>query len=219
MSKKQKIIAAALWAAIILLCVVNRDHFSLDKILYGTPDNPLLAALFLLALFALKSLSVFFYSGILYIASGILFPLPWAVAVNLAGTVIMVSLPYWMGRRGGRDTVRRVVEKYPKAQALEQLQSRNQLFFSFITRIINLLPCDLLSLYMGAAGIGYGRYLAGCLLGMLPTMITFPIMGTSVTEPASPRFLIALGIEAAITAAACGGYALYVKRRRGEAEA
>ena len=64
-----------------------------EAIAASVSGNPWLAAAVLLAMFALKSVSVFFYAGILYAASGILFPLPIAVLVNLCGTAIMTTLP------------------------------------------------------------------------------------------------------------------------------
>lgn len=91
-----------MWLAIVGACVLKRDAFTLEGILSYTPRQPLLAALLLLALFAVKSLSVFLYSGFLFAASGILFPLPAAIAVNLAGAAVMVSLPYWLGKASAR---------------------------------------------------------------------------------------------------------------------
>ena len=67
---------------ILTVCLVNRDRFSVDGVLHYSPRNPLTAVLFMLFLFALKSLSVFIFSGILFAASGILFPLPAAIAVS-----------------------------------------------------------------------------------------------------------------------------------------
>lgn len=84
-----KIALLCLWAGVLLLCFCSRERFTVDGVLSYTPESPALAALFLLLLFALKSLSVFVYSGILYMASGILFPLPIAIALNVAGTVVM----------------------------------------------------------------------------------------------------------------------------------
>lgn len=88
----------AVWLVIIVLCLLHREDFTLEGILTYSPRHPALAAALLLALFAVKSLSIFLYSGLLYAASGVLFSLPAAIAVNLAGTAVMVSLPFWLGK-------------------------------------------------------------------------------------------------------------------------
>lgn len=216
-TRKYKFILIAVWAVILIACFLNRDRFSVDGVLRYSPRNPLLCAVFLLFLFALKSLSVFIFSGILFAASGILFPLSAAIALNVLGAAVMVSLPYWLGRRLGKDAADRVLEKYPKAAALRQMRTGHELSLSFITRAINVLPSDILSLYMGATGINYPKYLAGSLLGMLLSLVTFPIMGMNITEPTSPWFWASIVIQVLVSAFFIGGYWIYYRKKRKEA--
>ena len=213
-SKTYKLAILGVWLVILGVCLLCRDRFSVENILQASPKNMLAAALFLLLLFALKSLSVFIYSGILFIASGILFPLPEAILVNFMGAVVMVSLPYWLGRQVGGELVDAIVCKYPKTAFLRQLQMENELFLSFITRIINILPSDILSLYMGASGIHYGKYLLGSVAGMLLTIITFPVIGSSITDPASPLFIASVAVQVVVTVGSITGYAAYLRKKR-----
>lgn len=213
-SKNYKIAVLCVWLVILGACFLHRDWFSVENVLGASPQNMALAAAFLLALFALKSLSVFIYSGFLFIASGVLFPIPAAILVNLLGAAVMVSLPYWLGRQVGGELIASIVRKYPKTAVLRQAQMENQLFFSFITRAVNILPSDVLSLYMGAAGIHYGRYLLGSVAGMLLTIVTFPIIGSSITDPLSPLFIASVAVQAAVTAASIAGYGLYLRKKR-----
>lgn len=209
-----KIALLCLWAGVLLLCFHNRERFTVDGVLSYSPESPALAALFLLLLFALKSLSVFIYSGILYMASGVLFPLPIAIALNVAGTVVMVSLPYCLGRRMGAGLLDSLMEKYPKLEVLRKIQTDHELLLSFLTRTVNILPSDILSLCMGAAGIHYRNYLAGSVAGMLFSITAFPVMGSSIMDPASPRFLLSAGVQIAATAVSLGGCWLYRRRER-----
>ena len=213
-SKTYQIIILCVWLVILGTCLLYRDRFSVESVLQASPQNMLLAALFLLLLFALKSLSVFIYSGILFIASGILFPLPAAILVNLLGAAVMVSLPYWLGRQVGGELIDSIARKYPKTASLRQLQMENELFLSFITRMVNILPSDVLSLYMGASGVHYGKYLLGSVAGMLLTIITFPIMGSSITDPASPLFIVSAAVQVVVTVVSITGYALYLRKKK-----
>ena len=67
-------IAVIFWLIIILLCLIYRDEITVDSIVAFTPQNTFVAVLVMLALFAVKSVSIFIYCGLLYAASGILFP-------------------------------------------------------------------------------------------------------------------------------------------------
>ena len=218
-SKTYRIIMLCVWLIILGICFLHRDWFSVENVLQASPQNTLLAAAFMLLLFALKSLSVFIYCGILFIAAGILFPLPLALLISFLGAVVMVSLPYWLGRWMGGDLIDAIIRKYPKTAFLRQFQMENELFFSFITRIINILPSDILSLYMGASGIHYGKYLLGSIGGMLLTIVTFPIIGSSITDPASPLFIVSVVVQVVVTVVSIAGYALYLRKKANRSDA
>lgn len=97
----RKAVRVLIWVGIIRLCIVHRKELSAEGIASFTSKSPWLAAIFMLFLFALKSLSIVIYSGMLYEANGILFPLPTAILLNFVGTIIMVSLPYEIGKKQG----------------------------------------------------------------------------------------------------------------------
>ena len=207
-----KIFFAAAWAAIILAAFLNRDKLTVDGILHFTPKNLWLAALVILGMFALKSISMVLYSGILFVADGILFPLPVAILVNILGAAIMLSIPYVIGNRMGASAVAYIKGKYPKAEKLGAYRTENDFLFAFILRIIGVVPCDIASLYMGAVQVAYPKYLLGGLLGILPAMILYPIMGMGIKDIHAPQFWIALSIKLALMAGTA--IASYVIERR-----
>ena len=70
----RNVVLGLIWVGIIVICFIHRKELSAEEIARYTPGNPWLAGIVLLALFALKSLSIVIYSGVLYAANGILFP-------------------------------------------------------------------------------------------------------------------------------------------------
>ena len=86
-------------AAILL----SGEEITVDTILNYTPEKTLPAILMLLMMYALKSLSVVFPMIVLYMASGIMFPLPLAILVNCIGLCIVVTIPYCIGRYSGGE--------------------------------------------------------------------------------------------------------------------
>ena len=112
--------------------------------------------------------------------------------------------------------VNQILQKHPKAALLKKIHTGNDFIFCFLSRIINVLPCDLVSMYMGAIQIKYGSYLLGCLLGMLPPMITFPVMGMSITDIHSPQFIVALCAEIAYILVTSAVYTLYRKKNKAD---
>jgi len=200
------------WLSIILIFIFCKDEISVDGILRFTPDNLFLAAITMLVLFAFKSLSIVIFSGILFAANGIMFSLPAAILLNLCGTAIMITIPYAIGKKSGAGMVNRVLERYPKVTALRKLRPENDFMFSFIARLIGLLPCDIVSLYMGMIRMPYITYLMGCLLGFLPGMIAFTVIGMSITDIRSPQFIIAVCAEIAIITSSASFYLIYKRK-------
>ena len=211
---KGKVFLVIIWGIIILIFLIKRKDITIDGILNYTPQSPILAAFMMIGLFALKSLSIVIYSGILYVIDGILFPLPVAILMNICGSIVMVTLPYVIGKKVGARAAVYVVEKYPKAKSLNKLRSENDFIFTFFVRIIGRLPSDIVSMYMGAVGVKYQKYLSGSILGMLPHMITFPVMGMNITNPRSREFIVSLCVEIIIMIGTTTAYALNKSNRK-----
>ena len=202
----------ALWAAVIVFCWFNKDAITLDGILRITPRNIVPAAFLMLGLFALKSVSVVMYCGILYAASGILFSLPLAIAVNLLGTCVMSAVPYFLGKSMGLTFIDRIESRNKNAALLSRFRRENTWHYAFLIRIINLLPYDVVSAYFGATKTAFLPYLFGSVLGMIGPCVLFPILGMNITDPTSPQFMIAAAIELAIMAVS--GVSVFAARRK-----
>lgn len=192
----RKVFVLTFWIVLILFIFIHRDKITVESIVNFTPENELLAAVIMLALFALKSITVFVYGGILYAANGILFSLPMAIVMNLLGTAVMTGIPFLIGHKAGIGAVDKLCSKYPKLEVLRESQNKNEFFVSFFVRIIGILPSDLVGMYLGATGIRYSRYICGTMLGLLPAVISFSVMGMSMDDPSSPAFIISAVSEA-----------------------
>lgn len=170
-----------------------RPYFStitVDEILHFTPSNPLLAAVVLLLLFGLKSMTVVFPIMVLYLTVGHLFPLWWSLPINLCGIAVCVTVPYLIGRYAQADALSELLEKYPKAESFIIQHRSRGLFLSYFLRIITMVPGDLMSMFLGALRISYPNFLFGSIAGMAPSMIAATLAGESITQPTSPQFIL-----------------------------
>lgn len=199
--KLLRIFAAAAWAGIVLYAFLHRGEFTLESILGYTPESPLLAFVVLMALFALKSLTVVFYSGVLYAASGVLFSLPAAILVNVCGTLVMASTCYFLARSVGGARADELRGKYPRLRDFEKIRSRNSFAFVVVLRCINIVNFDVGSIYCGAVKLAPAAFLAGSVVGKLVDLIMWSVIGASLDERDPIPLLIALAIDLAIALA------------------
>ncbi len=188
-------IAVVFWLILVGICWSHRSELTIEGILNFTPENPFLAVLIMLGLFLLKSITFVIYGNILYAASGILFSLPAAVFLNVIGSAVMASVPFFMGRKAGEGLLTSLTEKHPKLSVLKEIPQKNEILSSVMIRLLGLLPGDLVSMYFGASGVRYSRYLAGTLIGLFPSIVIFSVMGMSVNNIASPTFWISVAAE------------------------
>ncbi len=207
------IAAVVVWVGLVVLCFINRDRITIDSIMSYTPSNLFVAAVILLLLYALKSVSIVIYSGILYAVSGRLFPLPVAISVNILGAAVMVSIPYFIGRMSASEALERIKQKHPKAMKFFSNEKRDLTFLTFIIRQVGGLPMDAVSLYLGARKMRYSSYLGASVLGMLSKLILFAIMGDSLDDTSSPQFRISVILQLVIIAASLAAYPLINRHR------
>lgn len=208
------IFAVCFWLFLIIVCLVYRDRITVDSIVSFTPQNTVAAILVMLLLFAVKSVSIFIYCGLLYGASGILFPLPLAILVNIAGSLIMAAIPFFIGKKAGSGLVTQLTQKHPKLKFLKDVPNQNEFFMSFFVRIIGILPSDVIGMYLGATEIRFSKYILGTILGMIPQTVTFCIMGSKINDVTSPEFMISLIFELSLMIVSTTAYYLWMKKAK-----
>ena len=208
-----KILPFILIVGIFIWFLVSGQSFTVENLLNYSPKIPVLAAIFLLLLYAFKSLSVFLPIMVLYIAGGTLFPPIIAVVVNLAGTMICTIIPYWLGYFSGADYAQHLLDKNPKIASLIDLQKHNDIFMCYFLRIISILPGDIISLYLGAIKMPFINYLIGSFLGIFPGTIFCTLMGASITNPLSPTFLVSTAFTIFLSVASFLVYRIYRRKK------
>ena len=207
------ILALTLYAVLIFVVFINTRDFSIDTLLTYTPEIPLLAALFLLGLYALKSISIVFPIILLQIVSGFLFSAPVALLINLLGAIIDFIIPYFIGKFTGAEAAEKKISKSPSLSRLFEKQHKHEFFLTLFLRVISCLPADLVSMYLGALKFEFNRYLIASMLGTLPGLIPATFMGQSITDPLSPQFITALSITVICSILSFAIYYIYAKKK------
>lgn len=213
-AKARNITVVCIWAAVILVVFLNRDKFTLDNILRFTPENTLAAILILLALYVVKGCTMTINGYLLNMAGGIMFPLPLAMLVNVTGSFLMLFLPYLIGRKGGQQALAALTERYKRLEGLRKRPNQNGFLTSLTLRLLGVLPCEVVSVYLGACGLSLPSYIIGSLLGVFPGVLAFTLVGEYASDPGSIQFIIAIGICLLGTAAAIL-LSFWEKRKRG----
>ena len=211
-------------AAFLLLIVgaiiwyfASGREFSVESILNYTPDDYFLAALFMIVLYIIKSLLVFPPIMALQIAVGLYFPTWAAVIVNLLGITAEFCVGYMVGRAIGLNMTDKLLKKHPKVREIVE-SAKNRWFISYILRALNMLPMDIVSMYLGTSEFPFGIYLTGSLAGALFGVLAATFIGMSLTDPTSPTFIAACAISITLSVISCVIY-YFITHKKGKSNA
>lgn len=184
-------LAAALWPL--------RRSVTAESIAAWTPGQAWLAAAVLLALYAVKGLTAALPLAALEAAAGLLFSFPMALAVNVWGVAAAQAGPYLVGRRQ-QDSLATLTARHPRLAVLEGGPATAGRVF--LLRLAGVLPGDLVSLWLGAAGTPWRAYFAGGLLGSLPRVLSATVLGAALWDLGGRRFWTSCVFGWALTGAA-----------------
>ena len=204
----------------VLILIIIGKQLTLDDIMRFRMDNLWLASAYLICAYAIKSILIVVPLNLLMIAGGMFFNSQWlSLIVNTIGVAVCLCIPYWLGRLIGKRATDKFIEKYDKRGIIAKIgriQSENSFFISYIMRIIGFIPCDVLSLYMGASRISFLKYITGGILGCVPSIITVTLVGATITEPGSPVFIISVVIHLLLSILSSLIYRKFLKKRGGK---
>ena len=196
---------------ILLILFFFNKEITVQQILDYTPTNPILAALFILLFYALKSISFVFPILILQIATGHLFNMPIALLINFIGRAVTITIPYWIGRFSGSDIIYSLTQKYPQLNEITVEQKKSPCFLSFLLRTFCFLPGDAVSMYLGAIKIPFLYYFEGSIAGTTLGVILSTIFGASIRRPSSVAFWLSASL---MTLMAIVSFIVYLKRKK-----
>jgi len=188
-----------LWAGPGLALWPFRRQLTAEGIAAWTPGQAGLAALVLLGLYTVKGLTAALPITALEAAAGLLFPLPAALAVNVCGVTAAQAGPYLMGRRR-QAALADLAARHPQLRAADMWESPGRQVF--LLRLAGVLPGELVSLCLGAAGTPIRAYFAGGLLGSFPRVLSATALGTALWDLGGARFWASCVFGWALTGAA-----------------
>ncbi len=127
------------------------------------------------------------------------------------GTIIGAILAFWIARKGGRPIVERLVGD-DWIENLDEWVIEHGKVGIFVTRLIPVIPFDLISYITGVTSLSFRDYLIATVLGAFPRML---ILGSLGAFAGGVLKWIGLGLEITITLGTLGFIVLMWMDRRG----
>ncbi|MFJ5231211.1 TVP38/TMEM64 family protein [Kitasatospora sp. NPDC088391] len=126
---------------------------------------------------------------------GLLFGPLWGVPVALAGSALGAAVAFGLGRRLGRDALRPLL-RGKVLTAIDRRLSEQGFRSVLLVRLFPGAPFQAGNLACAFSGVRFRPYLAGTVLGVVPTTAAYVVAGASAGSPTSPVFLISASVIA-----------------------
>lgn len=206
--KKKEILKAALKIAVALAVFIavlcNYDtltHLDMRTLAAAAPSL-LAAILTVLGVYVLKGLVFVIPASLFYISVGMAFEPLTAVAVNLAGILLEVTVSYVFGRFLGGAYITKLLQSKKGGQRILEMQNKRSGAASvFVMRLLPVFPIDFVSLFLGGSKYPFVKYLLLSVAGIAPRVILFTLLGDTIYDYIPMRLIITLIVIAVPMAA------------------
>ena len=159
------------------------------------------APLAVMVIFVVAGLT-FFPLSVLIVVMAIVYGPVLGPIYTLCGAALSAAATFAIGRRLGRETVRKVAGS--RLNNLSRRLAKRGFLPVMIARLLPVGPYPIVNLVAGASHIGWGNFLIGTVLGLAPGVITTSVFIdrtlAAIRQPAPATFALLAVVVAAIVA-------------------
>lgn len=158
--------------------------------------NKLWVFIIIMALFALKALLPFpiYPISFLCVVTSVVFSTPLSLAINTLGLVLLFTVKYFWGKRLGSGFAGRILPRYKKAWGIVEHNGNGNPWLLVGLRVIPVFPINAVSGLYGSLGFDYRKFILLSVLGFVPKLTFYTIIGRNVFDPFSSAFILPIAI-------------------------
>ena len=156
--------------------------------------DKLAAVAVILFFFFVKTVVGFIPFSVLFIGTGLVFSPPIAVAVNIIGFSMLIALKFLWGRKFGGGSFHKLLLKSDSLSSFMDFHGKGNKWMLVVLRFVPVAPVGTLSRAYGATDMNIIPFVALSVVGFLPRLISWSIIGCNVFDPFTPAFLTPIAI-------------------------
>lgn len=173
------------------------DHvmISFEEYIVNLPNKFGIFVIIML-LFSVKALLPFplYPISFLCVLTSVVFNVYLSLLINTLGLVLLFSVKYLWGKRLGSGFAGKVLPRYKKAWGIVEHNGNGNPWLLVGLRAIPSFPINAVSGLYGSLDFGYVKYLLLSILGFVPKLAFYTIIGRNVFNPLSSAFILPIAI-------------------------
>lgn len=133
-------------------------------------------------IYFVKSVLFIIPASLIYISIGMAFSPVTACLISLVGIIVEVTATYFLGRFLGGDYVENLLRKSKGGQKILDMKLNDNFLALLGIRALPVFPIDFVSLFWGASKCKFLRYFIASVIGIMPRVILFTILGDGIYD-------------------------------------
>ncbi len=181
----------SVFAVIMAVIILNYDRLkNLDvRAIVEAAPSIYSAVAIVLGIFLVKSVTFVIPASLIYISVGMAFSSVQATVISFFGISIEIIATYVLGRFLGGDAVNKLLSKSKSGEKLLEKNVQDKFGVLFLMRFSGL-PIDFTSLFLGASRCNVFKYYFASMLGIMPRVILFTLLGDGIYDLIPMEILI-----------------------------
>ena len=174
---------AALVLAILFVIIFKyNDLVNIDVRALVEKTNTLFeAGAAVVGVYSLKAIVFVIPASVLYMAVGMAFDFVPGLLVNAIGLFAELNITYFIGKFLGGERVEKKLKQSKKGEKIIELRDKKTPYL-YVARLLPVFPIDFVSLFWGASKCKFPRYFIASVVGIMPRVVLFTILGDGIYD-------------------------------------
>lgn len=169
---------------IFVIAVINYDRLkNIDiRALVEASSSMAFAIITIWGVYLTKAILFIIPASLIYISIGMAFPPLTASLISLVGIIIEVTATYFLGLFLGGEYVNKQLSKTKPGKKILDMKLNDNFLALLPIRALPVFPIDFVSLFWGASKCSFHRYFFASVIGIMPRVVLFTILGDGIYD-------------------------------------
>lgn len=192
------LLRVAVAMVIFIIATINYDKLKNIDIrqIVDASSNMIIAIGTIWGVYLVKSVLFILPASLIYISIGMAFDTATACLISLVGIILEVTVTYYLGLFLGGDYVNKLLAKSKPGKKILDMKLNENFPTLLGIRALPVFPIDFVSLFWGASKCRFPRYFIASVVGIMPRVVLFTILGDGIYDYIPIHLIIKLIIIA-----------------------
>lgn len=165
------------------------DEWFVNLELFIAQYESFTAFFLLMFLFIFKSFVPVIPFSVLFIASGMVFNELIAFVINVIGFLLLCTVKFYWGKEKGGGKVHNLANRSERVYGFMDFGGKGNKWMLALMRFVPVFPVNTVSRAYGATEMKITKYLKYSLIGFLPRLVLWSVIGFNIFDPFTVQFM------------------------------